>query len=184
MTVRLGGQLPAGDKNGLVRITSQLIDDPHAAHIAVVVLDCKQLTVNTDDETQVPLVRIRAIEPLLTEGDIASASLALRKAFEQRTGKVELPFDMVQDAERVTITEREELPQASELGGTSEIDGDHETALEEAAERGLQVQAEDDPDNPPWSEGYPEGQTDEAPAEADDNVRAFRSPFASQTSGS
>lgn len=176
MTVRLGGQLPAGDKNGLVRITSQLIDDPHAAHIAVVVLDCKQLTVNTDDETQVPLVRIRAIEPLLTEGDIASASLALRKAFEQRTGKVELPFDMVQDAERVTITEREELPQAGNLGGVSELDGDHETALEEAAERAAE-QTPDDPENPPWSEGYPEGQPAAEPAPEDGNVRAFASPF-------
>lgn len=182
MTVRLGGQLPAGDRNGLVRIVSQLIDDPHAAHVAVVVLDCKQLTVNTDDETQTPLVRIRAIEPLVTEKDIATASDALRRAFEQRTGKIELPFEMTQDAERVTLRDRDDF--AGEVpgddGGLSIVDGDHEDALEEAAER----TTADDPDNPPWE--YPAGEGEGiAPApEAEGNVRTFRSPFATQASGS
>lgn len=180
-TVRLGGKLPEGDKNGLVRITSLLIDDPHAAHVVVAVVDCKQLTVNTDDETQIPLVRIRAIEPLVSAEDIAAVSAALRRAFEQRTGKVELPFDMVQDAERVTISERDQLPEASDLESVQ--DADHDTALEEAKEQGVPITTSDDPENPPWSEGYPEGEGATPPAEAEGNVRAFRSPFGAQASG-
>jgi len=171
--IRLGGQLPAGDRNGLVRITSQLIDDPHAAHVAVVVLDCKQLTVNTDDETQTPLVRIRAIEPLTTAEDIAAVSAALRRAFEQRTGKVELPFEMTQDAERVTLADRPDLPDAGSLTDDGDAIGGDLPEIPPAAD--LDAPAE-------WEDGYPEGKPDAEPTEEEPgNVRAFRSPF--QTSG-
>lgn len=179
--VKLGAHLPDGDKNGLVRIAPHLVDDPHAAHVVIAIVDCKQTTTNADDDTTTPLARIRHIEPLSSEEDIAAATGYLRRAFEQRTGKVELPFDLVQDAERVTLADRDQLPEASEL---SEKDGDHETALEEAAERsGPDVDDVLPPvpageDKPEWE--YPEGEGPEEAKpvpEAADNVRAFSSPF-------
>ena len=167
VTIRLGGQLPAGDNNGLVRIVSQLVDDPHGAHVAIVVLDCKQLTRNTDDETEVPLVRIRAIEPLSSVADITAARAALQRAHEERTGKVSLPFNLEQDGNSVTITEHPDLPEAGDLTEDTPA-----TTPAPASTDGVEDRAE-------WEDGYPQGTpTDGEETPEGSNVTAFRSPFA------
>lgn len=164
--IKLGAHLPDGDKNGLVRISPSMVDDPHAVHVAVVLLDCKQLTTNADDDTVTPLARIRHVEPLTSVEDVTTVTAALRRAFEQRTGKVELPFEMTQDAERITLAERDQLPDASEVLGDQAPD-DVDQALPPEPTAGP---TSDEPAE--WD--TPEGTE---PAPADDNVRAFASPF-------
>lgn len=183
--VKLGSHLPDGDKNGLVRISPALVDDPHGAHVVVMVIDCKQLTTNTEDDSVTPLARIRHIEPLASADDVTAATAMLRRAFEQRTGKVELPFEMVQDEERVKLTERSDF--GGEAGDLPDVpsapdDGEHPASTGEPVEH--------DPDAPaPWDYQEGEGQPEQGAAtgEGDGVVRAFRSPFqapASAGSGS
>lgn len=89
---KLAAALPKGDQNGLGRIASELIGNPLAQHVAVVVLDCKSITTDNDTGDVIPTARIRHIEPL--DGAAAkTARGALAKAYSTRTGQHALPFD-------------------------------------------------------------------------------------------
>jgi hypothetical protein len=101
MTVHLSGALPVGDTNGLGSISGKLCDDPESVHVAVVLLDCSKITTNTDNGDVVPTARIRAIEPIGITGDAEEMRRLLRRAYERRTGKVELPLDMEKELENL-----------------------------------------------------------------------------------
>lgn len=101
MTVHLSGALPVGDTNGLGSISGKLCDDPESVHVAVVLLDCSKITTNTDNGDIVPTCRIRAIEPVGTTEDAEEMRRLLRRAYERRTGKVELPLDMEKELENL-----------------------------------------------------------------------------------
>lgn len=95
MTVKLTSALPKADEaNGLAAIADRLVADPHAMHVAVVVLDCSQVTTDTDTDDKVPTARVRRIE-IVDDGEDKDRLRALaQRAFEKRTGKTVLPLDL------------------------------------------------------------------------------------------
>ncbi|HTF52193.1 MAG TPA: hypothetical protein VK735_32520 [Pseudonocardia sp.] len=101
MSVKISSSLPIGDTNGLTAISAQLCDNPEAVHVAVVLLDCSQITTNTDNGDVVPTARIRAIEPIAQTSDANEMRRLIRRAYERRTGKVELPLEMEQEMDNI-----------------------------------------------------------------------------------
>lgn len=93
---KLASGLPGGDANGLVSIARDLIDEPHTVHVVVALVDCKKVTTDNDSGESVPTARIRRIE-VIGERDKDLAAKMMRRALEERTGKVVLPFDLEED---------------------------------------------------------------------------------------
>lgn len=97
--MKLNGRLPDGDANGLTAIARDLVEHPDEKHVALVILDTKSITTDTDTGDVVATGRIRRIEPLLPD-DLATARRLLERAFEKRTGKATLPFELEEDLEQ------------------------------------------------------------------------------------
>jgi hypothetical protein len=94
MTVKLTTKLPKkDDRNGLGTIYRELLSDPYKTHLAVVVLDTAKITRDIEAEDHYPTVRIRAIEPITGGIDVGRLRTMLQRAYEQRTGNLELPAD-------------------------------------------------------------------------------------------
>lgn len=99
--VRMSAALPTHpDHNGLDSLAHQLASQPHTIVVAVLWLDTKSVTTDTDTGTHIPTVRIRRIEPV---GDVTDVPDELRRivdaAVEVRTGRVPLPFTEVDEVE-------------------------------------------------------------------------------------
>ena len=99
--VKLSSRLPGDfETNGLDALAQDLIDNPATVRLAVVWIDTAKVVIDTDSGDHVPTVRVRRIEPV---GDVGAAIPALRKlvgnAFEERTGRKPLPFDIVEVTE-------------------------------------------------------------------------------------
>lgn len=90
---KLTSALPQGESNGLGTIAHDLVEHPHKLHIAVVVLDCKSVTVDNDSGATIPTARIRRIEPIGPQ-DRELAVQMMRRALETRTGQAVLPIDL------------------------------------------------------------------------------------------
>lgn len=101
MSIKISSSLPAGDTNGLTSISARMCDNPESVHVAVVLLDCSTITTNTDNGDVVPTARIRAIEPIGQTTDANEMRRLLRRAYERRTGKVELPLEMEQELDNI-----------------------------------------------------------------------------------
>lgn len=93
MSVKLGGKLPDGEKNGLNLIASQLCDNPDRVHVAIVLLDCKSVTVDTDTGDTVPTARVRRVEIVRRE-DLPAAQKLIRRSLQGRSGETVLPLEM------------------------------------------------------------------------------------------
>lgn len=94
MTIKLTTKLPKKDeRNGLGAIHRQLLADPYRTHLALVVLDTSKITRDLENEDYFPTVRIVAIEPITEGADVARLRTMLQRAYEERTGNVELPAD-------------------------------------------------------------------------------------------
>jgi siroheme synthase (precorrin-2 oxidase/ferrochelatase) len=92
-TVKLVGALPSGQNNGLPSLVDELVDNPTRMHVALVILDCKATTTETDTGEVVPTARIRRIEPIRRE-DRKAARRLMDRAMEERTGRTMLPIDL------------------------------------------------------------------------------------------
>jgi hypothetical protein len=99
--VKLGSALPGDvETNGLDQQAEWLIEHPKDAVLALVWLDVKEIKVDTDTGAQIPTVRVRRIEPLGEVGDMSDAIVKLAgDAFEKRTGRRPIPFDVVEVTE-------------------------------------------------------------------------------------
>jgi len=93
---KLSGNLPRGDGNGLDAVAHALIDEPHAIHVIVALVDCKKTPTDNDSGEVEPTARIRRIE-VIDRQDKDLAAKMLRRALERRTGKTVLPFDLEED---------------------------------------------------------------------------------------
>lgn len=92
---KLNSGLPKGDGNGLGAISHDLVHEPHKIHVAVMLIDCKSITTDADSGDVTPTARIRRIEVIQQDKDIVAK--LLRRAMEDRTGQVVLPFDLEED---------------------------------------------------------------------------------------
>lgn len=95
MSAKLAAALPADDRNGIGAISASLVDNPDGAHFVVALVDCSRVTTNVDTGDVIPTMRIRAIEgfPGATV-DGGEVRRLLRRAYERRTGKFELPLEL------------------------------------------------------------------------------------------
>lgn len=125
---RFASALPSGDANGLAAIIADLVEKPEDLHVAIVVLDTAKLTRNVDSGDVVPTIRIRQIEPIKAGPDAAEMRRLLRRAFESRTGKVELPLELERELDGLAVDTStgeqlgDDLPSGPEWGDPE--DGD------------------------------------------------------------
>lgn len=95
MTIRLASTLPKSDEhNGLTAVETDLVADPTAMHVAVIVLDCSKLTTDTDTGDVTPTARMLRAEVITDPEAKARLGQYARRAFEARTGKTVLPLDL------------------------------------------------------------------------------------------
>lgn len=99
--VKLSSKLPGDfEVNGLDQQVDFLLENPKDAVLALVWLDVQKVTVDTDSGEHIPTVRVRRIEPLGAVGDVSDAVVQLAgEAFESRTGRRPIPFDVVEVTE-------------------------------------------------------------------------------------
>lgn len=91
--IKLGGALPKGDANGMAAIAADLVADPHRFKVVLLIIDCKKVTTDNDSGEQIPTARIRRAEAVLPQ-DLPHAEAIMRRALEQRTGRVVLPLNL------------------------------------------------------------------------------------------
>lgn len=99
--VKLGAKLPGDfEVNGLDAQVDYLLENPKDALLALVWLDVQKVTVDTDSGNHIPTVRVRRIEPLGALGQVSDAVQQLAgDAYEARTGRRPIPFDVVEVTE-------------------------------------------------------------------------------------
>lgn len=104
--MKLSGSLPGDDRNGLSALATQMLDNPEATHIVVAVIDCTKITTDVASGDVVPTARICAIEAFSgATADAAELRRLWRRAYERRTGKVELPLELERELDAITVTE-------------------------------------------------------------------------------
>lgn len=91
--IKLTSALPKGDANGLDPIASKLVSHPKDMYVALVIMDCKKVTVDNDTGEAIPTARIRRIEAILPD-DIKTARRLFERALEKRTGRTVLPLGL------------------------------------------------------------------------------------------
>jgi hypothetical protein len=127
-TARMSGRLPDGDKNGLADVVPKMIDDPSAVHLAVVTIGVTKLVTDVQDEATLPTIRLLSIEPVPEGGDAEMVRRLIRRRFEARTGKAELPLEMELALEGIGVDgeEPDRQPDAAEraAGEGRDDDGD------------------------------------------------------------
>lgn len=94
--IKLASQLPRGIANGLDPIVADLCDTPDHFQVVLAIVDCKEVRTDTDTGEVIPTMRIRRIEAI-TGHDKAAARRLMRRATEQRTGRLELPLELEED---------------------------------------------------------------------------------------
>lgn len=108
MSLRMSGRLPVDDRNGLVSIARELVDDPERVHVVIALVDTLKVTTNIESGDVVPTVRVRAIEPIGETTDAYELERLLRRAYERRTGHVELPLELERELEAIQPPDEEE----------------------------------------------------------------------------
>jgi hypothetical protein len=114
MSIPISGD-PGGDGNGLVAILGDLINDPKKRHVAVVILDCKKITTNSDTSETVPTARVRRIEVITGDEDKKVLERLMRRALDTRTGREALPYDLEEEISGV-FDDMEEEPSDDDNG--------------------------------------------------------------------
>lgn len=93
---KLSSSLPKEyEDDGLSSINRELVEHPSDTHVVVAIIDCKQITTDTDTGMQVATARILHIEPLHDEGAADAAREMLARAKERRTNQPALPMEQV-----------------------------------------------------------------------------------------
>lgn len=106
MSVRMSGAMPEGERNGLAALAHALIEAPDEVRVCVVLIDAVKLTTNVSSGDVVPTVRVRAIEPITAhETDANELRRLMRRAYERRTGQVELPLEIERELDSLNLEE-------------------------------------------------------------------------------
>lgn len=95
--VKLSSKLAGDDEfNGLDATVDELLEEPTKLRVAVVVYDVRNIVENIDDDTRIPVVRLRKFEPLGPVGEVPDAiTMQIAAAHERRTGRTALPLDVL-----------------------------------------------------------------------------------------
>jgi hypothetical protein len=98
-TVKTNAVLPKGDENGLYSIAAELIADPKRYRAVIAIVDCRRVTIDSDNGEEAATIRIRRAEVVLP-GDLSAAERLIRRALEHRTGQTTLPLDLEDEIEQ------------------------------------------------------------------------------------
>lgn len=109
MSATLSSSLPSDDRNGFGTISAALCDAPEARHVIVAIVSCKKIVTDVDTGDVVPQARIHAVEAFRGEtADAREVKRLWRRAYERRTGKVELPLELERELDAITPSEDDE----------------------------------------------------------------------------
>lgn len=91
--VRMSGKLPSGDLNGLSDLAKDLVSDQDKRRVIVAAVDVQSVKHIRKKHLDVPTVEFYAVEAI-TNPEARQAVLdAMSAAYQERTGKNELPLD-------------------------------------------------------------------------------------------
>lgn len=77
MSIKLASTLPKGTDNGLGPIVRDLARHPDRFKVVLAIVDCKQVTTDTDTNDVIPTMRIRRVEAITAAMDLAAARVPL-----------------------------------------------------------------------------------------------------------
>ncbi len=110
--IKLAGKLPKGDADGLSQLAGALVENPHKVHVAILLMDCKQVTTDQDTGDTIPTARIRRVEVVRRE-DLSQAEKLVRRALEERSGTTVLPMEL---EDEITAAFADIDPRTGEVG--------------------------------------------------------------------
>ena len=90
---KLKATLPKGDHNGLGPVAEAMLKNPRQFAVVLAVVDCAKTEIDHDLGAQIPVLRVRRVEGILSE-DLPTAQRLMRRALEYRTGLLTLPLDL------------------------------------------------------------------------------------------
>jgi hypothetical protein len=115
MSATLSGSLPGGDQNGLAALAPALVNQPDQMHVAVITFVTSTLKTDVATGDVVPTIKIKQFEPFVGGSDVNELRRLLRRAYERRTGKVELPLELERELDSLA-----NLPTGPEWGDQDE----------------------------------------------------------------
>jgi hypothetical protein len=94
MSVTIRARLPKGDTNGLAHLEGKLAENADAVHVVVGLIRTDTVEARPHDEDDPRLVKTVLLHLEALDGKNAeSTDRLLRRIYESRTGKRELPFE-------------------------------------------------------------------------------------------
>lgn len=92
--ITIASALPKSESlNGLRRMKRDIISEPDASIVALVVFKPSKITTDIDSGSKVPTLRVARVEPLLDPDTRESAVSFAMTAYGNRTGEDPLPFE-------------------------------------------------------------------------------------------
>jgi len=88
--------LPKGEGNGLAPIVHDLLNDPHAVHVVIALIDCKTTKIDHETGDRIPTLRIKRVEAIVGD-DLKVGRRLIERAYEARLGDATLPFELEED---------------------------------------------------------------------------------------
>lgn len=95
MSVTIANKLPKSDENGLAHLEGTLADNPDDPIYVVGVIRTDRITrvPHDADNPRIVTAALLHVEALSASVDIGKAEKLMRAIYQNRTGKVELPFE-------------------------------------------------------------------------------------------
>ena len=100
MSIKLGGKLPDGDRNGLNVLGAELMAYPQHSHLIIALADVSALTTNVDTGAVTATLRVQRAEAILP-GDRRDAWRLIERSIVGRTGEQQLPLGLDYDLEQL-----------------------------------------------------------------------------------
>lgn len=120
MSIALSSKLPEGDGNGLESIVFDL-KDPSRIHVCICIVTGKSGNVDYETGDIKTTARVRRIEVITDDDDLAVAHRLMMRALTKRTGQETLPYDLEEEI-------RSAFPTGVDLGPDSdETDGEKDS---------------------------------------------------------
>lgn len=90
---KLTNGLTKGQGDGLASLARLALRAPRRRRLAIVVLDCSKITVDTETAAEEATMRVIRLEPVASE-DVSAVEKLYVRAIEAREGRQMLPFDL------------------------------------------------------------------------------------------
>lgn len=113
MTLKIIGNLPGDDANGLIGLGDEMLDNPTKVHAVLMLIDCKLVETDQDSGATTVKARIRRAERIRRD-DLPTAEKLVRRALEGRSGGEVLPMEL---EDEITAAFSDIDPRTGEIRG-------------------------------------------------------------------